>query len=94
MGLTAAGEPVALLGVSTSVMRPTALLVNVCVAAIAFARIRRLYYGAPDPKGGAVEHGPKFFAQPTCHHRPLVERTGDAEASGTLLREFFRSRRG
>jgi tRNA(Arg) A34 adenosine deaminase TadA len=65
-----------------------------CTGAISLARVARLVYAASDPKGGAVEHGPKFFAQPTCHHRPLVERTGDAEASGTLLREFFRSRRG
>ena len=43
-----------------------------CAAAISFARLRRLYFGAPDPKGGAVEHGPRFFAQPTCHHAPEV----------------------
>src|SRR5687768_353602 len=43
-----------------------------CAAAISFARIRRLYYGAPDPKGGAVEHGPRFFSQATCHHAPEV----------------------
>ena len=43
-----------------------------CAAAMSFARIRRLYFGAADPKGGAVEHGPRFFAQPTCHHRPEV----------------------
>src|SRR4029078_5022207 len=43
-----------------------------CAAAISFARIRRIYYGAPDPKGGAVDHGPRFYQQPTCHHRPEV----------------------
>lgn len=65
-----------------------------CAGAIAHARIARLYYGASDPKGGAVEHGPRFFAQPTCHHRPEVyPGIGEAEA-GLLLRKFFRERRG
>ncbi|NDV86076.1 nucleoside deaminase [Aurantimonas aggregata] len=64
-----------------------------CAAAISFARIRRLYFGAVDAKGGAVESGPRFFAQPTCHHAPDVY-SGIAEtASATLLREFFRRRR-
>lgn len=64
-----------------------------CAAAISFARIRRLYFGAPDPKGGAVEHGSRFFAQPTCHHAPEV--IGGLEESDTaeLLREFFTARR-
>lgn len=65
-----------------------------CAGAIAHARVGRLVYAASDPKGGAVEHGGKFFEQPTCHHRPKVDRGGDADASGTLLREFFRARRG
>src|ERR1700679_2091249 len=64
-----------------------------CAAAISFARIRRLYYGAADPKGGAVDNGVKFFASPTCHHRPEVYG-GLAEAeAGALLREFFKERR-
>jgi tRNA(adenine34) deaminase len=64
-----------------------------CAGAIAHARIARLYYGAADPKGGAVEHGPRFFAQPTCHHRPeIYSGIGEAEAAG-LLRGFFRERR-
>jgi tRNA(adenine34) deaminase len=64
-----------------------------CAGAIAHARIARLYYGPPDPKGGAVEHGPRFFAQPTCHHRPEVySGIGDAE-SAALLRAFFAARR-
>lgn len=64
-----------------------------CAGAIAHARIARLYYGAGDPKGGAVEHGPRLFGQPTCHHRPEVYAgIGEAEA-GALLRDFFRSRR-
>ncbi|MBN8839892.1 MAG: nucleoside deaminase [Sphingomonadales bacterium] len=64
-----------------------------CAGAIAHARIARLYYGAADPKGGAVEHGPRFFAQPTCHHRPeIFAGIGDREA-GDLLRDFFTARR-
>ena len=64
-----------------------------CAGAVAFARIRRLYYGAADPKGGAVDNGVRFFASPTCHHRPEVYG-GMAEAEGaTLLKEFFRERR-
>ena len=64
-----------------------------CAGAISHARLRRLYYGAEDPKGGAVAHGPLFFAQPTCHHRPeIYAGIGDAESAG-LLRGFFRDRR-
>jgi tRNA(adenine34) deaminase len=64
-----------------------------CAGAIAFARIRRLYYGAADPKGGAVDNGVKFFAAPTCHHRPEVYG-GMAEAeAGVLLKDFFLVRR-
>ncbi len=64
-----------------------------CAGAIAHARIARLYYAASDPKGGAVEHGPRFFTQPTCHHRPEVyPGIGEGEASA-LLRDFFAARR-
>ena len=66
---------------------------TMCAAAMSLARIRRLYYGAADPKGGAVESGVRFFEQPTCHHRPKVERCGDAAAAGRLLTDFFRARR-
>ena len=64
-----------------------------CAGAIALARIGRLYFGAADPKGGAVLHGPRLFAQPTCHHAPEVyPGMGESEA-GEMLRAFFRDRR-
>src|SRR3954463_9223670 len=64
-----------------------------CAAAISFARIRRLYYGAADPKGGAVDSGVRFFASPTCHHVPEgYSAVGEREAA-TLLRAFFSARR-
>lgn len=64
-----------------------------CAGAIALARVSRLYFGAADPKGGAVLHGPRLFGQPTCHHAPEVyPGIGEAEA-GAMLREFFRLRR-
>ena len=66
---------------------------TMCAGAISFARIRRLYYGAADPKGGAVDSGVRFFAQPTCHHVPDVySAVGETEAA-TLLKEFFKVRR-
>ncbi len=64
-----------------------------CAAAISLARLRRLYFGAYDPKGGAVDHGPRFFAQPTCHHRPEVYGGIDEARAGDLLRRFFEERR-
>ncbi|HEY0313072.1 MAG TPA: nucleoside deaminase [Allosphingosinicella sp.] len=64
-----------------------------CAGAIALARIRRLYFAAPDPKGGAVLHGPRLFAQPTCHHAPEVYPGIGEEEAGALLRDFFRERR-
>ena len=64
-----------------------------CAQAIAFARIRRLYYGAEDPKGGGVEHGPRIFDQPSCHHRPDVYGLIGAEPAARLLRVFFHARR-
>lgn len=64
-----------------------------CAGAIAHARLDRLYYGADDAKGGAIAHGPRFFGQPTCHHRPEVYAgIGEGEAAA-LLREFFAARR-
>ena len=64
-----------------------------CAAAISFARIRTLYFGASDPKGGAVLHGPKFFTQTTCHHRPDIESGLLGEESGALLKDFFKGKR-
>jgi tRNA(adenine34) deaminase len=64
-----------------------------CAAAISFARIRRLYFGAADPKGGAVEHGVRLFAAPTCHHRPEVYGGIGEQAAASLLRDFFAARR-
>src|SRR6266481_7914782 len=64
-----------------------------CAGALSFARIRRLYYGASDPKGGAVDSGVRFFASPTCHHRPEVYGGISEAASATLLRGFFKARR-
>ena len=64
-----------------------------CAAAISFARIRRLYYGASDPKGGAVDNGPRFFASPTCHHSPEVYAGFQEQAAAGLLRDFFAERR-
>ncbi|MEX2642844.1 MAG: nucleoside deaminase [Acetobacterales bacterium] len=64
-----------------------------CAQAISFARIRRLYFGAYDPKGGGVEHGPRIFEQPTCHWRPEVYGGIRERDAGELLRGFFRERR-
>jgi len=65
----------------------------VCAQAIAFARIRRLYFGAYDPKGGGVEHGPRIFSQATCHHAPeIYGGIAESEASA-ILKNFFRARR-
>ncbi len=64
-----------------------------CAAAISFARIRRLYFGASDPKGGGVEHGPRVFSQPTCHHAPEVYGGFSASEASALLQAFFAARR-
>ena len=64
-----------------------------CAAAMSFARIRRLYFGAADPKGGAVEHGVRFFTAPTCHHRPEVYGGINESECGELLKNFFQARR-
>ena len=64
-----------------------------CAAAIGLARLRRLYFGAYDPKGGAVEHGPRLFEQPFTHHRPEIYGGIEERRAGDLLRAFFRDRR-
>ena len=64
-----------------------------CAAAASFARIRRLYFGAADPKSGGVEHGPRIFSQPTCHHAPEVYGGIEEVRAGALLRQFFADRR-
>jgi tRNA(adenine34) deaminase len=64
-----------------------------CAAAMSFARIRRLYFGAADTKGGAVEHGVRFFASPTCHHRPEVYGGINESECAELLKDFFQARR-
>ena len=64
-----------------------------CAPAIAFASIRRLYFGAYDPKGGGVEHGPRIFEQPTCHHRPEIYGGIAEREAAALLTEFFKARR-
>jgi tRNA(adenine34) deaminase len=66
---------------------------TMCAGAISLARIRRLYYGAADPKGGAVESGVRFFASPTCHHAPEIYSAVGERAAATLLQDFFRARR-
>ncbi|MDA0704215.1 MAG: nucleoside deaminase, partial [Proteobacteria bacterium] len=64
-----------------------------CAAAISFARLRRVYFGAQDPKGGGVVHGARVFEQPTCHHRPEVLGGLAETESASLLRDFFQARR-
>ena len=66
---------------------------TMCAGAISLARIRRLYYGAADPKGGAVESGVRFFASPACHHAPEIYSAVGERAAATLLQDFFRARR-
>ncbi|MBN9555813.1 MAG: nucleoside deaminase [Alphaproteobacteria bacterium] len=64
-----------------------------CAGALALARVGRLVFAAEDAKGGAVLHGPRYFEQPTCHHKPVVSRGGDPAAAGEMLKDFFRARR-
>jgi tRNA(adenine34) deaminase len=64
-----------------------------CATAISFARLRRVYYGAADPKGGGVEHGPRIFSHPTCHHRPEIYGGIEEARAAALLQGFFRDKR-
>lgn len=66
---------------------------TMCAAAISFARLRRLYYGAEDPKGGGVDSGVRFFSQPTCHHAPDVYSGLSGQSAADILKEFFAGRR-
>ena len=66
---------------------------TMCAAAISFARIRKLVYGAPDPKGGGIEHGAKFFDQPTCHHKIDITGGVAAEECGDILKKYFKAKR-
>ncbi len=66
---------------------------TMCAAAMSLARIRRLYYGAPDPKSGAVDNGVRFFSSPTCHHRPDIYGGIGGSEGASLLRDFFAARR-
>jgi tRNA(adenine34) deaminase len=66
---------------------------TMCAAAISFARLRRLYYGAEDPKGGGVDNGVRFFNQPTCHHAPEVYSGFSAQAAADILKQFFAGKR-
>lgn len=67
---------------------------TMCAAAISFARIRRLIYGAPDPKGGGIKHGAKFFDQPTCHHKIEITDNIMADECGQILKDYFQGKRG
>lgn len=64
-----------------------------CAGAMSLARVARLVFAAEDAKGGAILHGPRFFEQTTCHHRPQIVRAGDAGAAGSILKEFFKAMR-
>jgi tRNA(Arg) A34 adenosine deaminase TadA len=93
LALRAAGQAVGNYRLSGMWLYVTLEPCAMCAGAISHARIGRLIYGAPDAKGGAVEHGPKFFAQPTCHWKPEVTEGVAAEESAALLKGFFKARR-
>jgi tRNA(Arg) A34 adenosine deaminase TadA len=93
LALRAAGQAVGNYRLSGMWLYVTLEPCAMCAGAISHARIGRLIYGAPDAKGGAIEHGPRFFAQPTCHWRPEVTAGVDADESAALLKGFFKARR-
>jgi len=92
--LRAAGEALATSRLDDCDLWVTLEPCAMCAAAIGLARIRRLYFAAPDPKGGAILHGPRLYGQPTCHHRPEVYSGIGDDASAALLKAFFSERRG
>jgi tRNA(adenine34) deaminase len=93
LALRAAGQALGSERLSEADLYVTLEPCAMCAAAISFARIRRLYFGAPDEKGGAVEHGVRFFAQPTCHHAPEVYDGIAAGEAAMMLKRFFAARR-
>jgi tRNA(Arg) A34 adenosine deaminase TadA len=93
LALRAAGHAIGNYRLTDLTMVVTLEPCAMCVGAISHARIGRLVYGADDPKGGAVAHGPRFFDQPTCHWRPEVTGGVLAAECGDLLRGFFKARR-
>ena len=93
LAIRAAGERLATERLGECDLYVTLEPCTLCAAAISFARIRRLYYGAADPKGGGVDHGVRFFGAPTCHHAPEVYSGIGETAAAALLRRFFGDRR-
>jgi tRNA(adenine34) deaminase len=93
LALRAAGAKLGSERLATCDLTVTLEPCTMCAGAISFARIRRLYFGASDPKGGAVEHGVRFFAAPTCHHAPEVYGGIAESEAAALLRTFFAARR-
>ena len=93
VAMRAAGQRIGNYRLSGATLYVTLEPCPMCAGAIAFARIRRLYFGAGDPKGGGVEHGARVFDQPTCHHRPEVYGGIGESAAAALLKDFFAARR-
>jgi tRNA(adenine34) deaminase len=93
LALTRAGQAIGSWRLDDCALYVTLEPCAMCAAAMSFARIRRLYFGAADAKGGAVEHGVRFFAAPTCHHRPEVYGGINESECGELLKSFFQARR-
>lgn len=93
LALRAAGAKLGSERLATCDLTVTLEPCTMCAGAISLARVRRLYFGAPDPKGGAVEHGVRFFAAPTCHHAPEIYGGIAESEAAELLRTFFAARR-
>lgn len=93
IAIRAAGEALGLERLNDCDLYVTLEPCAMCAAAISFARIRRLYYAASDPKGGGVEHGARFYTQPTCHHAPEIYAGFNEAEARTILQDFFRSKR-